>query len=126
MFNTMKRTARQSSTKTLTDLLRAMDGQYAVTMTYTDADGEETVRTIEVHDVLTTREGRIIIRTMDRLRDERRDFRTERIAAYTVHRSRHVMTPPAAKTPVLRSAAQLIALELGRDDWSPKRIALAA
>jgi predicted DNA-binding transcriptional regulator YafY len=116
----MKLTARQTATKTLTDLCRAMDNKRAVTITYLDADGTETIRTIEIFDVRTTKNGHIEVRAMCRLRGDSRAFALHRIASYTTHRIGFVLDRPEATTPagkgiVARSAAQLIARELGRD-----------
>ncbi|MGW1814174.1 WYL domain-containing protein [Streptomyces sp. NPDC002125] len=118
--DTMKNTAQQTTTKTLTDLYRAIDRTQAVTITYLDEDGTESVRTIEAHDIRTTKSGRIQVRAMCRLRGEARSFFLHRITAYTLHRMAFVLDRPAATTPagaviVVRSAAQVIARELGRD-----------
>ncbi|MFB7867398.1 WYL domain-containing protein [Streptomyces sp. NPDC056069] len=116
----MKHTNRQTTTRTLTDLYRAIDRQQAVTITYLDDNGDQTIRTIEPYDIRTTKSGRIEIRAMCRLRAEARGFLLHRIAAYTCHRIAFVLDRPEATTPagtlvVVRSAAQLIARELGRD-----------
>jgi predicted DNA-binding transcriptional regulator YafY len=116
----MKLTARQPQTKTLADLYRAIDGKRAMTLTYLDEKGEETVRTIEPYDIRTTKSGRIQVRAMCRLRGDARSFYVDQIKAYTLHRIGFVLDRPEATTPagkgiVVRSAAQLIARELGRD-----------
>ena len=116
----MKHTNRQTSTKTLADLYRALDRRQAVTITYLDDNGDETIRTIEPYDIRTTKAGRIQVRAMCRLRSEARGFYTDRIVSYTLHRMAFVLDRPEATTPaghviVVRSAAQLIARELGRD-----------
>ncbi|MFB7313011.1 WYL domain-containing protein [Streptomyces sp. NPDC056192] len=116
----MKNTNQQSSTKTLADLYRSIDRAQAVTITYIDDDGAETLRTIEPYDIRTTKSGRIQIRAMCRLRGEARSFYLHRIVSYTCHRIAFVLDRPEATTPaghviVVRSAAQLIARELGRD-----------
>ncbi|WP_331763215.1 WYL domain-containing protein (plasmid) [Streptomyces sp. NBC_01369] len=116
----MKNTKTQTTTKTLADLYRAIDRQHAVTITYLDEQGEETLRTIEPYDIRTTKSGRIEVRAMCRLRGEARGFLLHRIVAYTCHRIAFVLDRPEATTPaghviVVRSAAQVIARELGRD-----------
>ncbi|HET6354674.1 WYL domain-containing protein [Streptomyces sp.] len=129
MFNTMKHTARQTSTRTLADLIRAMDGQRAVTITYIDSDGEESVRTIEIHDIRTTNKGRIIVRAMCRTRGEMRTFHPERIASYTIHRMRFVLDAPTGETRFTHAAetvAELISLEMDRDYPDLKPLVLAA
>jgi predicted DNA-binding transcriptional regulator YafY len=116
----MKNTKQQATTKTLADLYRAIDRANAVTITYLDEDGTESIRTIEPYDVRTTKSGRIQIRAMCRLRGEARSFYLHRVVSYTCHRIAFVLDRPEATTPaghviVVRSAAQLIARELGRD-----------
>lgn len=116
----MRHTAKQTVTKTLTDLYRALDHGRAVTITYRDADGTETIRTVEPWDIRTTKSGRIQLRAGCRLRGDARSFYTDQIVAYTVHRMGFVLDRPEATTPaghviVARSTAQLIARELGRD-----------
>ncbi|MFJ2279195.1 WYL domain-containing protein [Streptomyces sp. NPDC087866] len=116
----MKHTADQTTTKTLADLYRSIDRQQAVTITYLDEDGTESIRTIEAYDIRTTKSGRIQVRAMCRLRSEARSFYLHRIVSYTCHRMAFVLDRPEATTPagaviVVRSAAQVIARELGRD-----------
>lgn len=129
MFNTMKRTARQTSTRTLADLIRAMDGKRAVTITYIDSDGEESVRTIEIHDIRTTSKGRIIVRAMCRMRGEMRTFHPEQIVSYTIHRMRFLLDAPTGETRFTHAAQtedELISLEMDRDYPDLKPLVLAA
>ncbi|MFH9425989.1 WYL domain-containing protein [Streptomyces sp. NPDC017529] len=112
--------ATRPPTEPLTDLYRALDRRTAVTITYRDTDGTETVRTIEIADIRTTKSGRIEIRAMCRLRSEARGFGLHRIVSYTLHRCGYVLEPAEATTPagrviIVRTPAQLIARELGRD-----------
>ncbi|GAA3372327.1 hypothetical protein GCM10017744_103400 [Streptomyces antimycoticus] len=126
MPNTMKHTARQSPTRTLATLIRAMDDQRAVTITYISSDGEESVRTIEIHDIRTTRAGRIIIRAMCRMRGEMRTFHPAQIVTYTVHRMGFAMDAPADETPsthMAKTPRRLISLELDRDYPDPVTLA---
>lgn len=116
----MKHTSRQPQTKTLADLYRSIDRQHAVTITYVDADGTETIRTLEPWDIRTTKNGRIQLRAGCRLRGDARSFYVDQITAYTLHRIGFVLNRPEATTPagkgiVVRSEKQLIARELGRD-----------
>ncbi|MEW2393097.1 WYL domain-containing protein [Streptomyces venezuelae] len=116
----MRHTAKQTVTKTLADLYRALDRTRAVTITYRDADGTETIRTVEPWDIRTTKSGRIQLRAGCRLRGDARSFYVDQIVAYTLHRMGFVLDRPEATTPaghviVARSTAQLIARELGRD-----------
>lgn len=129
MFNTTKRTARQTSTRTLADLIRAMDGKRAVTITYIDSDGEESVRTIEIHDIRTTSKGRIIVRAMCRMRGEMRTFHPEQIVSYTIHRLPFLLDAPTCETRFTHAAkteAELISLEMDRDYPDLKPLVLAA
>ncbi|MFJ6252637.1 MULTISPECIES: WYL domain-containing protein [unclassified Streptomyces] len=132
MSNSMKITSGQTSARTLTDLIRAMDGQRATTITYVDSKGEESVRTIEIHNILTTGKGDIIVRAMCRTRGEMRTFNLEQIKAYTVHRIGFVLAVPqeeaAEAAPLAHfvvTAEQMIDLELERDYPLPK-VTLAA
>ncbi|MFJ5294524.1 WYL domain-containing protein [Streptomyces sp. NPDC088348] len=123
----MKHTDQQQMTKTLADLYRSIDRQHAITITYLDEDGTESLRTIEPFDVRTTKAGRIQVRAMCRLRGEARSFYVDRIVSYTLHRIAFVLdreeaTTPAGTVIVVRSAAQLIARELGRDYLPARRI----
>ena len=152
----MRITAKQTTTKTLTDLYRSLDRRQPVTVTYLKEETREvfavnskgvatrrtirtgrlieTVRTIEPYQIATTKAGEIIIRAMDRESGEARTFRLDRIHAYTIHRTAYTVERPADDTTVapapaiIRSTNQLIALELGRD-YTPttrNRTALAA
>ncbi|MEU8469623.1 WYL domain-containing protein [Streptomyces sp. NPDC029006] len=139
----MRITAKQTQTKTLTDLYRAIDRQHAVTITYLKpGETEPTVRTIEISDLRTvalkvakkTGEisgGGIVVLAMCRLRGEAREFHLSGILAYTVHRMGYVLTPPANTTyePTPQAPADdetaLIFFELERDpddaDYRPRR-----
>lgn len=123
----MRITKNQTTTRTLADLYRAIDRAHAVTITYRDDKGEETIRTIEPHDIRTTKAGRIQVRAMCRLRGDARSFYVDAIVSYTLHRMGFVLDRPEATTPagrgiVVRSTAQLIARELGRDYLPARRI----
>jgi hypothetical protein len=118
----MRTTAKQTQTKTLTDLYRALANQHAVTITYQGRDGEITVRTVEIHELRTTaatitkageiKGGDIMVVTMCRLRaaeiaektaagedvegeTAEREFRLSGILTYTAHRIAFVLTRPA-------------------------------
>lgn len=120
--NTMKHTARQTSTITLADLYRALDRRQPVTITYTKANGDETVRTIEPYDVVTTKAGDIVVKAMDRASQDRRSFRLDRIVSYTVHRTAFLLEHPAADTEPLpvtvtvNTVDAVIAREMARED----------
>jgi predicted DNA-binding transcriptional regulator YafY len=125
----MRITAKQTQTRTLTDLYRSIDRRTVVTITYLKpGETEPTVRTIEPYDIRTTSTGRIEIRAMCRLRGEARRFFLHRVISYTTHRIGFVLERPEATTPagrgiVVRSANQLIARELGRDYLPTRRLA---
>ncbi|MFE6462523.1 WYL domain-containing protein [Streptomyces cinereoruber] len=130
MSNSMKITAGQTLTRTLTALIRAMDGQRAATITYVDSKGEESVRTIEIHNILTTSKGGIIVRAMCRTRGEMRTFNLEQIKAYTIHRIRFVLAVPAEveELPLAHlavTAQEMVDLELERDYPEPKMVLAA-
>lgn len=133
----MKRTDRQTITKTLADLLRAIDHGRAVTLTYTSRDGATKVRTVEPFEISTTSEGEIRVHAMCRLAhaedptDAERAFTVSRISEYTVHRIAFVLTRPEPTTyerpePQPADDAQaLFFYELARDkddvDYRPRR-----
>lgn len=119
----MKRTDHQTTTRTLADLYRAIDRKHAVTITYLKpGETETTVRTIEPFDIRTTKNGRIEIHAMCRLREEARQFALNGLLSYTLHRISFVLereepTTVAGHVVPIRSVAQLVARELGRDDF---------
>ncbi|WP_062214700.1 hypothetical protein [Streptomyces sp. NBRC 109706] len=129
----MRRTATQTTTRTLADLLRAADRHQPVTITALKQEWDETgrptgrlvetVRTIEIYDIHTTGAGHII----DRATGEQRSWRLDRITAYTVHRHMSYITdtPLPAITVAVDGAdpeqrpatpGEVIARELSRDD----------
>lgn len=127
----MKHTNRQTRLRTLTDLYRALDHRHAVTITYLDRHGDESVRTIELHDLHTTTDGDITLVAMCRLRGEERNFLLSAVTAYTVHRMAYVLDRPEptvyerpAPAPT-RDATALVHFELERDrddaDYRPRR-----
>jgi len=104
----MRLTAKQTTTRTLTDLLRALDNRHAVTITYVDSKGDTTIRTIEIAEVHAKTDDYQIV-AMCRLRNEQmktdptirtaqRDFDLSRIVSYTVHRIAYVLTRPEPTT----------------------------
>ncbi|MEU0978446.1 WYL domain-containing protein [Streptomyces griseus] len=128
----MKTTATETQAKTLTRLLAAADRQHPVTITYLKEEKDEagrktghlveTVRTIEVYDVRTTKAGNVTLRAMDRQSGESRTFRLDRIQAYTVHRTAYTVARPtptdetAVTTPVATCPATIVGREIARDD----------
>ncbi|MFE6931737.1 WYL domain-containing protein [Streptomyces sp. NPDC057699] len=127
----MKTTTNETQAQTLTRLLAAADRQHPVTITYLKEEKDETgkktgrlvetVRTIEVYDVRTTKAGNVTLRAMDRETGESRTFRLDRIQAYTVHRTAYTVarparTEPTTVVPVASSPATVIGREIARDD----------
>jgi hypothetical protein len=53
----MRHTANETSTTTLTRLIRSLDAKHPVTITYIKADGSETLRTIEIFNVIVSQAG---------------------------------------------------------------------
>lgn len=78
-----------------TRITKAARREQPVTITYTKADGEETVRTIEPTGLKLTKAGDTLIVAMDRLSGEKRSFRLDRVSAYTVHRTRRTVRTEA-------------------------------
>lgn len=122
----MRHTNRQDSEKTLADMYRALDRQHPVTITYVKADGTETIRTIEIREVRTTKAGDIILRAADRQSGELRTFRADRIVSYTTHRTAYVVALPETDRPTTTpaaptSVAALVAYEIARDERTTAR-----
>ena len=104
----MRITKNQTTTRTLTDLLRALDHRHAVTITYRDSKGDLTIRTVEIHEA-HAKDGDYEIVAMCRLRAEQmktdptirtaqRTFDVSRIVSYTVHRMAYVLARPEPTT----------------------------
>ncbi|CAL9350986.1 hypothetical protein SUDANB1_00460 [Streptomyces sp. enrichment culture] len=100
----MRHTNRETTTHTLTRLIKALDAKHPVTITYTKADGTETIRTIEIYDIVVTNAGDIVLKAMDRETGESRSFRLDRLVSYTIHRSEYTVARPAADEPKARPA----------------------
>ena len=103
----MRHTNRETSTQTLTRLIKALDAKHPVTITYTKADGSETIRTVELYDITVSSAGDILLKAMDRETGESRTFRLDRLTAYTVHRSAYTVARPADDEPKARPATGL-------------------
>lgn len=100
----MRLTKNETSTQTLTRLITALDRRQPVTITYVKADGTETIRTIEVYDVVVSAAGDIVLKAMDRESGEARSWRLDRIVAYSIHRTSYVIERPAVDEPKTRPA----------------------
>lgn len=102
----MRHTNRETSTTTLTRLIKALDAHHPVTITYLKEEKDdagrktgqlvETVRTIEILDFVVTQAGDILIKALDRETGEARSWRLDRLVAYTVHRTAYTVEAPAA------------------------------
>lgn len=102
----MRHTANETTTHTLTRLIKALDNQHPVTITYLKEDKDdtgrktghlvETVRTVEIYDLVVTNAGDILIKAMDRTTGEARSFRLDRLVSYTVHRTEYTVDRPDA------------------------------
>jgi predicted DNA-binding transcriptional regulator YafY len=100
----MRHTKNETTTQTLTRLIKALDANHPVTITYTKADDSITVRTIEIYDITVSAAGDIIVKAMDRETGEARSFRLDRLVSYTVHRTAFVIDRPVADEPKARPA----------------------
>lgn len=117
----MKHTASQTTEQTLTAMYRAMDRQHPVTITYAKADGSETIRTVEIREIKTTKAGQVILRAADRQTGELRTWRLDRIESYTTHRTAYTVVLPETDRPATAPAspttiAALVAYEIARDE----------
>ncbi|MFI8301553.1 WYL domain-containing protein [Streptomyces nigra] len=99
----MRHTSRETSTQTLTRLIKALDAKHPVTITYTKADDTQTIRTIELYDITISAAGDILLKAMDRETGESRTFRLDRLVAYTIHRTAYTVPRPAADESVTPS-----------------------
>ncbi|PZT71535.1 WYL domain-containing protein [Streptomyces sp. AC1-42T] len=139
----MRHTAKQTNLRTLEDLYRALARQRPVTIQVLKEEKNEhgrktgalveTLRTLEIYDLTTTADGRILIHGMDRETGEDRAFRLDRLLAYTVHRGTYTIERPApedsTERPEFADEADLIAFEIGRTDaeyWTEHLIAQTA
>lgn len=113
----MRRTANETTTQTLTRLIKATDRQHPVTLAYLKEEKDdagrktgrlvETVRTVEIYDFTVTAAGDIVIKAMDRSTGESRSFRLDRIRTYSIHRTRYLVARPVAVEPKQRTTVGL-------------------
>jgi predicted DNA-binding transcriptional regulator YafY len=75
-------------------LEKAMKSGHPVTVTYTKADGETTVRTIEIFELKQSKAGDFYVRAMDRKTGEARSFRIDRMQWITIHRTGFLVKRP--------------------------------
>lgn len=100
VFLTQNETEHQTTLR----IMRAMDRQQPITITYLKADGSETIRTIETYNIEVSNAGDILLKVMDRQSGEKRTFRLDRIRAYTAHRSAYLLARPVDAKPVIEKA----------------------
>lgn len=113
----MRHTKNETTTQTLTRLIKAADRQHPVTLAYLkeekDENGRrtgrlvETVRTVEVYDFTVSAAGDIVIKAMDRSTGEARSFRLDRIQTYSIHRTRYLVARPAVDESKARTTVGL-------------------
>lgn len=113
----MRHTNRETTTQTLTRLIKAHDRQHPVTITALKEEKTEdgkktgrlvqTVRTVEIYDFYVSDAGNILIKAMDRETGERREFRIDRLISYTVHRTSYRVAQSAAVEPKKRPGTGL-------------------
>lgn len=102
----MRHTKNETSTQTLVRLIKALDAKRPVSVSYLKEEKDEagrktgrlveTVRTIEVYDVVVSAAGDIVLKAMDRETGEARSWRLDRVVAYSVHRTSYAVPRPAA------------------------------
>jgi predicted DNA-binding transcriptional regulator YafY len=110
----MRQTKNETQHQTLTRLITCMDKAQPVTISYLKEEKDdagrktgqliETVRTLEIFDVVVSQAGDILIKAMDRETGEARSFRLDRLISYTVHRSAYVVARIAADDKPARAA----------------------
>ncbi|MFC7794556.1 hypothetical protein [Streptomyces cinereoruber] len=138
----MKHTNNQTTTQTLTDLYKSLDRQHPITATFLKEEKTDTgkktghlvedVRTLEIFEIRTTRDGHIVFEAMDRETREPRTVRIDRLLTYTVHRMGYVLERPepikyVRPAPAPADDAQaLFFYELARDqddaDYTPRTL----
>lgn len=87
----MKRNQGVGSTRAA--IVSAMRKQRPITVTYTKADGSETVRTVEPYMITRSKAGDWYVKAMDRQSGQARSWRLDRIVFYTVHRTSFLLPP---------------------------------
>lgn len=105
----MRLTKNETTTQTLTRLIKALDAKHPITITYIKADGTETIRTVELYDIVVSAAGDIVLKGMDRDTGESRSWRLDRIVAHTTHRTAYVVPVPAADDKPARTTYELAA-----------------
>lgn len=76
-------------------ITRAIARTQPVTLTYTRADGVETLRTVEPYgNVLESKAGDLYVKAMDRESGETRSWRLDRISFLTIHRTYFLIKNP--------------------------------
>ncbi|MFE9125029.1 WYL domain-containing protein [Streptomyces sp. NPDC007148] len=110
----MRHNKNETTSQTLTRLIKAADRQHPVTITALKEEKDEngrktghlvrTLRTVEIYDFYVSAAGNIVLKVMDRETGEPREFRLDRLISYTVHRTSYRIARPAADEPQRRTA----------------------
>ncbi|MFD8805577.1 hypothetical protein [Streptomyces sp. NPDC059597] len=113
----MRHTNRETTTQTLTRLIKAADRQHPITITALKEEKTEagkktgrlvqTTRTIEIYNFYVSNAGDILIVAMDRQSGERREFRLDRLISYSIHRTSYRIARPVAVEPKKRPGTGL-------------------
>jgi predicted DNA-binding transcriptional regulator YafY len=113
----MRHTANETTTQTLTRLIKATDRQHPVTITALKEEKDDngkrtgrlipTTRTIEIFNIIVTDAGHIVLRAMDRETREMRSFRLDRLISYSIHRTAYLVPRPAADESKARTTVGL-------------------
>lgn len=95
------RTAEQARTA----VKHAMRLHRPMTISYTRANGSDTVRTIEPYALTRNADGDWYVRAMDRTSGESRTWRLDRVSAITEHRTAFLVSRPEPKSEASRVTA---------------------
>lgn len=106
-------------TRLRNDLENAVIREHPVTITYTDARGSTSVRTIEPYGkIIKTFEQELLIKAMDRESGQPRSWRLDRIEKYTVHRGSFLTDRPIPSDAARWTPAEMDPLPGWDDEWA--------
>lgn len=83
----------------------AMKRHHPMTISYTRANGSDTVRTVEPYALTRNADGDWYVRAMDRTSGESRTWRLDRISAVTEHRTAFRVERPEPRSEASRVTA---------------------
>jgi predicted DNA-binding transcriptional regulator YafY len=98
-----------STEQALSAVKRAMRLHRPMTLSYTRANGSDTVRTIEPYALTRNAAGDLYVRAMDRESGQSRTWRLDRMVAYTEHRTAFLVPVPEPKSEASRVTAVRVA-----------------